>query len=170
MLDKEALKLLTDAGAVVILAIVLFFVIRIIANLVGAFISVMNQYVSALQESNKQTALIRQSMVRMDKRHADLLLGNNSIVHLTYEKVGGLETLANEQASKLASQIQTHEVAAGMRHQTMLAAIAGRPLTIITQEMRPHEEIDPNGSAEPAGADDPQPSDGPGPGDGGTDR
>lgn len=96
-LGEGSLKLLTDAGAVGSLAVALVIFVIILNGLVRAFISVMKDYNSALVESNKQTALMREALEKINEQQVGLIKTGNDINQKTYIKVAGIKRQADRQ-------------------------------------------------------------------------
>lgn len=132
-LSDSSLKVLTDAGAVVILAIALVMFVIILNGLVRAFINVMKDYNSALVESNKQTALMREALEKIHEQQGGLLRETSETNQKVYSKIVGLKRQTTRQ------------------HQEIMQAIAGiqGKLSIdisVNKETR-NEETDPTHSA-----------------------
>lgn len=106
-LGEGSLKLLTDAGAVGSLAVALVIFVIILNGLVRAFISVMKDYNSALVESNKQTALMREALEKINEQQSGIMKINNDTTEKVYSKVIALKRQTSRQHNEIMSALNT---------------------------------------------------------------
>lgn len=120
IIDPGLLKTLGDIGAVAIMAIVLLLIVRIIGQLVNAFIASLDKYVAAIRESNEQTRLMREAITGMDTRHIELMVGTNSITHSIYQEVQDTAHNLAAQADRVVGTINDVDAKSILRGQRLL--------------------------------------------------